>query len=109
MKLTLSEISDYVNGQVIGDKKLLIEGVSEIQDSRVSTITFLSNPIYKKYLEKTKSSAILVKSAELLGNRSGIVVENPQLAMAKHWSFFRPKELLKKTFIFQQISVLNQQ
>ena len=53
MKLTLSEISDYVNGQVIGDKKLLIEGVSEIQDSKVNTITFLSNPIYKKYLEKT--------------------------------------------------------
>ena len=48
MKLTLSEISDYVNGQVIGDKKLLIEGVSEIQDSKVNTITFLSNPIYKK-------------------------------------------------------------
>ena len=70
MKLTLSEISDYVSGQVIGDKKLLIEGVSEIQDSRLNTITFLSNPLYKKYLDKTKSSAILVKSAELLGDKS---------------------------------------
>lgn len=96
MKLTLSEISDHVNGQVIGDKKLLIEGVSEIQDSRVSTITFLSNPIYKKYLEKTKSSAILVKSAELLGNRSGIVVENPQLAMAKTLELFSPKRITEK-------------
>ena len=96
MKLTLSEISDYVNGQVIGDKKLLIEGVSEIQDSKVNTITFLSNPIYKKYLEKTKSSAILVKSAEFLGAKSGIVVENPQLAMAKTLELFYSKKIIKK-------------
>jgi hypothetical protein len=40
MKLTLSEISDYVSGQVIGDKKLLIEGVSEIQDSRLILLHF---------------------------------------------------------------------
>jgi UDP-3-O-[3-hydroxymyristoyl] glucosamine N-acyltransferase len=97
MKLTLSEISDYVSGQVVGDKKLLIEGVSEIQDSRLNTITFLSNPLYKKYLEKTKSSAILVKSAELLGDKSGIVVENPQLAMAKTLELFFPKKITKKT------------
>ena len=96
MKLTLSEISDYVNGQVIGDKKLLIEGVSEIQDSKVNTITFLSNPIYKKYLEKTKSSAVLVKSAEFLGDKSGIVVENPQLAMAKTLELFYSKKTIKK-------------
>lgn len=96
MKLTLSEISDYVDGQVIGDKKLLIEGVSEIQYSKVNTITFFSNPKYKKYLEKTKSSAILVKSAEFLGSRSGIVVENPQLAMAKTLELFFPKRITKK-------------
>ena len=96
MKLTLSEISDYVNGQVIGDKKLLIEGVSEIQDSKVNTITFLSNPIYKKYLEKTKSSAVLVKSAKFLGAKSGIVVENPQLAMAKTLELFYSKKIIKK-------------
>lgn len=96
MKLTLSEISDYVNGQVIGDKKLLIEGVSEIQDSKVNTITFLSNPTYKKYLEKTKSSAVLVKSAEFLGAKSGIVVENPQLAMAKTLELFYSKKIIKK-------------
>ena len=97
MKLTLSEISDYVNGQVIGDKKLLIEGVSEIQDSKVNTITFLSNPTYKKYLEKTKSSAVLVKSAEFLGAKSGIVVENPQLAMAKTLELFYSKKVIKKS------------
>jgi UDP-3-O-[3-hydroxymyristoyl] glucosamine N-acyltransferase len=38
----------------------------------------------------------LVKSAELLGNRSGIVVENPQLAMAKTLELFSPKRITEK-------------
>lgn len=92
MKLTLGEISDHVNGQLFGNEKLLINGVSEIQNSREGTITFLSNPIYKKYLAKTKSSAVLVNSSELLKNRDGIVVENPQLAMAKTLELFSPKK-----------------
>ena len=92
MKLTLGEISDHVNGQLFGNEKLLINGVSEIQNSRKGTITFLSNPIYKKYLAKTKSSAVLVNSSSLLKNRDGIVVENPQLAMAKTLELFFPKK-----------------
>ena len=60
LKLTIGEISDHVGGQVIGDLSCLISGVSEIQDSDVGTITFLSNPLYKKYLSQTKAEAIFV-------------------------------------------------
>ena len=92
MKLTLGEIAIHDNGQLFGDKNLLIDGVSEIQNSRVGTITFLSNPIYKKHLAVTKSSAVLVNSSDLLKNKDGIVVRNPQLAMAKTIELFSPKK-----------------
>ena len=48
MKFTLEHINKYVKGQLIGNKDLLIEGVSEINNSLPKTITFLGNPSYKK-------------------------------------------------------------
>ena len=66
MKLTLAEISDVIGGNVIGDEGVVITGVSEIQNGIPGTITFLSNPIYKKYSLTTSSSAIIVKDESLL-------------------------------------------
>ncbi len=83
MKLTLAEIANLVDGKVIGNAEKVIVGVSEIQNGSPETITFLSNPVYKKYLSKTKAGAIFVDDIALLKDRNGILVSNPQLAMSK--------------------------
>ena len=88
---TLSELSDLVKGKIIGDPTMVITGVSEIQNGRESTITFLSNSKYKKYLPSTGASAVVVSKASLLDNKPGIVHHNPQLAIAKILGEFRPK------------------
>ena len=88
MTLTLSEIAKHLEGEVIGDPTCLIKGVSEIQNSAPNTITFLGNPIYGKYLLNTKAAAVIVKSSDVLDGRNGIVVQNPQLAMARTLSLF---------------------
>ena len=49
MKIKLGEIASVIEGQVVGDADHLINGVSQIQDANSGTITFLSNPAYKKY------------------------------------------------------------
>ena len=90
---TLSELSDLVKGKVIGDPTMVITGVSEIQNGRESTITFLSNSKYKKYLPSTGASAVVVSKASLLDNKPGIVHHNPQLAIAKILGEFTPKLL----------------
>lgn len=90
MKLTLSEIADHVDGQAIGNTSCLISGVSEIQDSKKETITFLGNLAYKKYLLKTKAKAVFVTDIKLLEGRNGIIVKNPQLAMAKTLNLYFP-------------------
>ena len=92
MKLTLAEISDVINGNVIGDEGVVITGVSEIQNGIPGTITFLSNPMYKKYSLTTSSSAIIVKDENLLNGKHGILVSNPQVAMAKILELFYPRE-----------------
>ena len=90
---TLSELSDLVKGKIIGDPTMVITGVSEIQNGRESTITFLSNLKYKKYLPTTGASAVVVSEASLLDNKPGIVHHNPQLAIAKILGEFTPKLL----------------
>jgi len=57
---TLSELSDLVKGKIVGDPTMVITGVSEIQNGRESTITFLGNLKYKKYLPTTGASAVVV-------------------------------------------------
>ena len=88
---TLSELSDLVKGKIVGDPTMVITGVSEIQNGRESTITFLGNLKYKKYLPTTSASAVVVPEASLLDNKPGIVHHNPQLAIAKILGEFTPK------------------
>ena len=97
MELTLGEIAKHLDGDVIGDSSCLISGVSEIQSAKPNTITFLSNPLYHKYLKNTNAAAILVADPSLLNGKNGIVVENPQLAMARTLELFRNEKEVDPT------------
>jgi UDP-3-O-[3-hydroxymyristoyl] glucosamine N-acyltransferase len=91
LELSLSHINSHVNGEIVGDKNLMISGVSEIDESHSDTITFLANPLYKKYLKFSKAAAFFVKDINHLDNKNGIVVANPQLAIAITLRLFHPK------------------
>ena len=43
MKKTLAEIAKIVEGEVIGDKDLVVTGLSGIQDAKEGDLTFLAN------------------------------------------------------------------
>ena len=88
--MSLGEIALLVKGDVSGDSDLKISGVSEIQNGKPGTITFLANPLYGKYLDNTAASAVFVSKKTHLKDHNGIIVTNPQLAMAKTLSVFYP-------------------
>ena len=90
MEITLGQIASEIGGKVIGNPSHLIKGVSQIQDASPGTITFLSNPSYKKYLETTNADAIIVEEKIFLNEKMGIVVQNSQFAMAKTLRLFNP-------------------
>ena len=91
MKLTLRELAAYVDGKVIGEPDINVSGVSEIQNSLPGTITFLGNPKYKQFLTETQAEAIFVRNEDHLNGKNGIVVSNPQLAMARTLRLFFPQ------------------
>ena len=104
MEIKLGEIASVIEGQVVGDADHPINGVSQIQDASSGTITFLSNPAYRKYLDITDADAIIVEEKSLLKEKMGIVVKNSQFAMAKTLRLFNPIKK-EKPFIDSNASI----
>tara|TARA_B100000989_G_scaffold26367_1_gene17034 strand:- start:4361 stop:5374 length:1014 start_codon:yes stop_codon:yes gene_type:complete len=105
LEITLGEIASKIGGKVIGDSNHLIKGVSQIQDASPGTITFLSNPAYKKYLETTNADAVIVEEKIFLNEKRGIVVQNSQFAMAKTLRLFNP--VLKENPIIHSMAYVS--
>jgi len=80
---------------VIGEPDINVSGVSEIQNSLPGTITFLGNPKYKQFLTETQAEAIFVSNEDHLNGKNGIVVSNPQLAMARTLRLFFPEKSIE--------------
>ena len=86
---SLKELAKEVNGEVIGDPNLQITSIGTIQHSSPGCITFLANPKYKKYLDDTSASAIIVSPEFKDKINEGIVVYDPYLAYAKISSLYQ--------------------
>ncbi len=83
MKLTLREISDFVEGDLVGNRDIVINGINSLELAKPGEITFFADIRYKDLVPKTKASAIIVKEITDLFNGPQIVVSNPMLAFAK--------------------------
>jgi len=92
MPRTLKEIAALVGGQVCGDGSIQIKGVSGIQEACEGDITFLANPRYLPFLDRTKASAVIVSREIKPGAKPVIICDNPSLAFTKAVSFILPQE-----------------
>jgi len=88
MRVTLETVAKAIDGTVVGDGSIEITGVAGIREACEGELTFLANPRYEPYLEKTRASAIIV--AENHGNLAKPLIQNsnPYLAFLKAVRFF---------------------
>ena len=94
--ITLDKLASIIGGKIIGAPGQNILGVSDIKNGAPNTITFLFNPKQQELVNQTSASAIIVSDAALLNDKSGIVVDNPRLAMAKVLKIFEPQNKIEK-------------
>ena len=52
---SLKELGDLVNARVVGNSKLVIDGVSSLDDGKPSTISYLYSKKYEKFLDSTQA------------------------------------------------------
>ena len=95
MEMTLKEISQVINGELIGDENLIISVVTNINDAEATAITFAVEP----HLETAKNSnagAIIVERNVTDFKQNIIKVDNPRVAFMKLLVLFAPTVTIKK-------------
>ena len=83
MKKTLAQIAEIVKGEVVGDKGLVITGLSGVQEAQKGELTFIANSKYIPLAQTTKASAVLVFRDMRIPGKSFIRTDNPSLAFAQ--------------------------
>lgn len=84
--MKVSEIAEWLNGEVVGDGAVEITSVAKIEDAGPHDLTFLANPKYEKFVAGTKASAMLVSRSfgsgtkNVPGSLTLIRVDDPYVA-----------------------------
>jgi UDP-3-O-[3-hydroxymyristoyl] glucosamine N-acyltransferase len=60
MKFTAQQIAQLIQGEVVGNPDVEIQGVSKIEEGKQHTLAFLANPKYTHYIYTTEASAVIV-------------------------------------------------
>jgi UDP-3-O-[3-hydroxymyristoyl] glucosamine N-acyltransferase len=60
MTILLADLAVRYGCELHGDPDTEISGVATLEDAGAGTISFLANPGYRKYLDKTKASAVIL-------------------------------------------------
>jgi len=70
----IKKIAEIFDAKLIGNKEVKITGISDIENAKKGDITFLSNEKYKKYLDSTKASAVIINKEVELPNNSKLTL-----------------------------------
>jgi UDP-3-O-[3-hydroxymyristoyl] glucosamine N-acyltransferase len=89
---TLSEIAEFVGGRISGDGEVRIERIRGIDDAGEGDLTFVGNSKYKKKIETTGASAILVASETACAGKNFHIVEDPNITLGRLLTLFHPEE-----------------
>ncbi|HEC69479.1 MAG TPA: UDP-3-O-(3-hydroxymyristoyl)glucosamine N-acyltransferase [Candidatus Omnitrophica bacterium] len=91
--MTLDEIAQLIEGEVVGDPNIVITGISGIKEAKQGDITFLANPKYTPLLKTTQASAIITSFEVNNTSKPLIKTANPSLAFAKIVSLVGPNNV----------------
>lgn len=85
MSLTLGELAGQIRGDLQqGDPDCLIGAVATLQNARPGDISFLANPGYRKYLQSTQASAVILKQEDAADCPTAVIVSsNPYASYAR--------------------------
>jgi UDP-3-O-[3-hydroxymyristoyl] glucosamine N-acyltransferase len=87
---SLLELSKLLETSLIGDGNAIVDNLKTIQDANESSLSFVANQKYSKYLSSSKALAFIVHPNTIDGIDEGnyLVTDDPYLAFAKASSLF---------------------
>jgi UDP-3-O-[3-hydroxymyristoyl] glucosamine N-acyltransferase len=104
MDFKVTEIANFLKGEIVGDENVIITNVSKIEEGKPGTLAFLANLKYENFLYSTEASAVLVNKnfvpKEKI-NTTLIKVDDPYQAFASLLDLYIQAKTLLKTGIEQ--------
>jgi UDP-3-O-[3-hydroxymyristoyl] glucosamine N-acyltransferase len=91
LRLPLEELCRSIGGTVVGDGRALITGVNSLEAAGPGDISFFSDRRYRKRLERTNATAVIVRERIPFFNGPQVLVANPSLAFARAAGLFAQK------------------
>jgi UDP-3-O-[3-hydroxymyristoyl] glucosamine N-acyltransferase len=91
MPYTVAEIAKLLNGNVIGDQSLPLNGFAPADRAESGDLTFAENDTYFERAEQSAASAILVDGEFTSKSKTLIRVPNARIAFAKAVAIFFPE------------------
>ena len=89
MKKTLREIAEWIDGNVLGDASIIIDGITGIDEAGPGDLTFAVSPHLERAL-LSKAAAVIVPAAVETYAKPAIRVANPRLAFTRLLTLFNP-------------------
>jgi UDP-3-O-[3-hydroxymyristoyl] glucosamine N-acyltransferase len=86
--MKLAEIAERTGSQLRGDGSIEIHAIAPIEEAGPGTITFVANPRYRPYLQRTRASAVIVASSEGEVPVPSLRSPDPYLVFAKTLELF---------------------
>lgn len=90
MELSVRKIAELVRGEVVGDGDFIIRGVAPFENAGPDDITFAATASYKKRVDETRATAVIVTHEVCESKKILVRVKNPSLALAKISTLFHP-------------------
>lgn len=86
--LTLGELATKIGASLASNAVVVagtkIYGIAKLESAESGDVSFLANPLYKKYLVTTKASAVILSENDAQAcSIPALITKNPRLALAK--------------------------
>ncbi|MDH3598242.1 MAG: UDP-3-O-(3-hydroxymyristoyl)glucosamine N-acyltransferase, partial [Candidatus Tectomicrobia bacterium] len=91
MRVTLAELAEIVQGEVVGDGALVIHGLSSLEQAQPGELTFVAERKYAPLLAASRASAVLVDGEQEV-DRAAIRASNPSVAFFTLLDHFFPPQ-----------------
>lgn len=94
MPKTIKEISELINGELVGDGSISITGISGIQEAKEGDVAFIGRSSDEDLIGKTKASCVIVpKDIKKTFKKTLIKVDYPSVALSRIIEFILPDSI----------------
>ncbi|WP_194790076.1 UDP-3-O-(3-hydroxymyristoyl)glucosamine N-acyltransferase [Pseudomonas sp. UFMG81] len=92
LTMTLGQLAEALGAQLKGPEALPITGLATLQEAGPGQLSFLANKQYRKFLDASGASAVLLKAEDAEGFAgNALIVADPYIAYARISHLFDPK------------------